>query len=190
MGRIQRKKSAKAKKKKQQKTGTKAPATKRADSRDSSQKAVAAGAVVKPVKKKPAAAPKKNQPAAGGAGSIVFEAARTGFSVGAAKAAIDCDGSSVLISGTGSSAPPTLGFAAASLAAEASRPVLSVSATFSFSSDATPRLRPASEGLCSPRISTRMRLLRGALRSGISTSRPNLAGVSTTLGIPRRTLAG
>ena len=65
MGRIQRKKSTKAKKKKQPKAGTKAPAASRADSRDSSQKAAVVKAVDKPVKKKPAAAPKKNQPTTG-----------------------------------------------------------------------------------------------------------------------------
>jgi preprotein translocase subunit SecE len=65
MGRIQRKKGAKAKKKKQKKAGTKAPATMRADGRDGNQKAVVVKTADKPVKKKPAAAPKKNQPTAG-----------------------------------------------------------------------------------------------------------------------------
>ena len=72
MGRIQRKKSAKTKKKKQQKAGAKAPANRRADSRDGKQKAVVVKTADKPVKKKPggaqkAAAPKKNLPAAGAA---------------------------------------------------------------------------------------------------------------------------
>ncbi len=70
MGLIQRKKSAKAKMKKPQKAGTTAPASRRADSRDSSQKAAVVKAVDKPVKKKPASAPKKNQPAAGVATGI------------------------------------------------------------------------------------------------------------------------
>ena len=70
MGRIQRKKSAKAKKKKQQKAGTKAPANRRADSRDSYQKADVVKTVDQAVKKKPAAAPKKNPPAAAGATAV------------------------------------------------------------------------------------------------------------------------
>ena len=70
MGRIQRKKSAKSKKKKQQKAVAKAPAARRADSRDGNQKAAVLKTVDKPAKKSPAAAPKKNQPAAGVAAGI------------------------------------------------------------------------------------------------------------------------
>ena len=70
MGRIQRKKSAKAKKKKQQKAGTKAPATRQAESRDGSQNQAIVKTVDRAVKKKPAAAPKKNQPATGVAAGI------------------------------------------------------------------------------------------------------------------------
>ena len=70
MGRIQRKKSAKAKKKKQQKDGAKAPATRRADSRDGNQQAAVVKTADRTVKKKAVAAPKKNQPAAGVAAGI------------------------------------------------------------------------------------------------------------------------
>jgi preprotein translocase subunit SecE len=86
MGRIQRKKPGKAKKKKQQKTGTKAPATGRVDSRDGSKKTTVVktadkGVIKKPAKgvikksakgvtKKPAAAQKKNLPAPGVAAGI------------------------------------------------------------------------------------------------------------------------
>ena len=70
MGRIQRKKSAKAKKKKQQKADNKAPANRRADNRDSNQNAAVAKTLDKAVKMKPAAIPKKNQPAAGVAAGI------------------------------------------------------------------------------------------------------------------------
>jgi len=70
MGRIQRKKPGKAKKKKQQKTGTKAPAPGRVDSRDGSKKTTVVKTAAKGVTKKPAAAQKKNQPAPGVAAGI------------------------------------------------------------------------------------------------------------------------
>jgi preprotein translocase subunit SecE len=66
MGRIQRKKTPKAKKKKQQKAGAKAPDTGRADGRDGSKKTAVVKTADKPVKKKPAAVAKKSQPAAPG----------------------------------------------------------------------------------------------------------------------------
>ena len=70
MGRIQRKKTTKAKKKKQQKAGAKAPVTGRAEGRDGSKKTAVVKTADKPVKKKPAAAAKKSQPAPGTAAGI------------------------------------------------------------------------------------------------------------------------
>ena len=70
MGRIQRKKTAKAKKKKQQKAGARTPVTKRTDSRDGNKKTAVVKTADKAEKKKPVAAPKKSQPVPGVAAGI------------------------------------------------------------------------------------------------------------------------
>ena len=71
MGRLQRKKGARAKKKKQQKVDGRTLEVKSNDSRDGQQKAAVVKTVDKAVQKKPAPAQKKNQPAAGVAAGIV-----------------------------------------------------------------------------------------------------------------------